>query len=89
MQKPAPHTPDTQILAVTGGAGFVGSHLIRRLLSEYPEATIVSIDNYLSGTPANHVDSPRAIYLTASTVEINDIWDQHGLPAPSAVLHLG
>ena len=29
---------------VTGGAGFIGSHLVRRLISKYPEMTVVNLD---------------------------------------------
>ena len=78
-----------QTLVVTGGAGFVGSHLIRRLLSDYPTANVVSIDNYLTGSVQKHVDNPRARYLNASTVDINTVWDREKLPAPAAVFHLG
>jgi dTDP-glucose 4,6-dehydratase len=36
---------------VTGGAGFLGSHLCDRLLAE--GAPVVCIDNFLTGSPAN------------------------------------
>jgi UDP-glucose 4-epimerase len=78
-----------QTLLVTGGAGFVGSNLIRRLLSDNPGAQIVSVDNYFTGTEDNHVEDPRAIYIHASTVDISKIWANHGLPSPSVVYHLG
>lgn len=39
---------------VTGGAGFVGSHLSRRLLSEGHEVLVV--DNFYTGSRANIVD---------------------------------
>ena len=78
-----------QALLVTGGAGFVGSHLIARLLTEYPTARIVSIDNYLTGTADKHVADPRVRYLNASTVDINTVWEREQLPSPVAVYHLG
>lgn len=39
---------------VTGGAGFVGTNLIRRLLKKGHQ--VVSIDNYNTGLEANHQD---------------------------------
>jgi len=36
---------------VTGGAGFLGSHLCERLVSEGHE--VLALDNFLTGTPAN------------------------------------
>ena len=38
---------------ITGGAGFVGSALIRKLIRKYKNIEIVSIDNYSSGYKSN------------------------------------
>ncbi len=77
------------VFAVTGGAGFVGSHLIRALLEAYPDARIVSVDIYLPGTPGIRVEDRRVTHLDVSTVDINEEWEAAGLPAPTAVFHLG
>ena len=31
-------------IAITGGAGFIGSHLIRRFVKNYPEYLIINLD---------------------------------------------
>ncbi|MFC4533947.1 UDP-glucuronic acid decarboxylase family protein [Sphaerisporangium dianthi] len=38
-------------VVVTGGAGFLGSHLCERLLAE--GAAVICMDNFLTGSPAN------------------------------------
>jgi UDP-glucose 4-epimerase len=41
-------------ILVTGGAGFIGTNLIKRLVSEKHD--VVSLDNYDSGSVSNHID---------------------------------
>lgn len=38
-------------ILVTGGAGFIGSHLIEKLLQE--KHFVISVDNYFTGNPVN------------------------------------
>ena len=44
-------------ILVTGGAGFVGTNLIKRLVTEGHQIT--SIDNYSTGLRTNHIDGVR------------------------------
>ena len=53
-------------LVVTGGAGFVGSNLIKSLLN-FKNYTILSVDNYSSGSVNNHVKNKRVKYLKFDT----------------------
>ena len=43
-----------KIIIVTGGAGFVGSNLIKLLIAK-TQFKILSLDNYSSGTRKNHI----------------------------------
>jgi len=59
-------------LIVTGGAGFIGSNLILKLLSS-TNFKIISLDNYSSGTRKNHVKNPRIKYINGDTSQIDNI----------------
>ena len=57
------------ILVVTGGAGFIGSNLISKLL-EFKKFRVLSIDNYSSGLSKNHIKNKRVTYLNGNTKNI-------------------
>ena len=59
-------------ILITGGAGFVGTNLIKFLLKE-TNYKIISIDNYYSGTKKNHLKNSRVKYITGNTVDIDKI----------------
>lgn len=68
---------------VTGGAGFLGSHLCERLLDEGCE--VLCLDNYLTGSPANveHLLERNGFRLVRC-----DVTDYLHVPGPvDAVLH--
>ena len=60
-------------ILITGGSGFIGSHLIKKFLKIYNDIKIFSLDNYLSGFKKNEVNDERVIYIENSTVNINKI----------------
>ena len=59
-----------KFIVVTGGAGFVGSNLIKLLIRK-TKFKIISLDNYSTGTTKNHILSKRIIYLRGNTIKIS------------------
>jgi UDP-glucose 4-epimerase len=55
-------------ILVTGGAGFIGTNLIKSLLSE--GHTVVSVDNYNTGLKSNHQDG--CLYLNKDIRTMSD-----------------
>jgi len=60
------------IIIVTGGAGFVGSNLIKSLLKK-TNKKIISLDNYSSGNKKNHLKNNRVKYFKSNTINISKI----------------
>ena len=59
-----------KIIVVTGGAGFIGSNLIKYLIIK-TNYNIISIDNYSTGKRKNHVKSKRVKYIKCENKNIS------------------
>jgi len=75
-----------KIIVVTGGAGFVGSNLIKLLLKK-TKCKILSIDNYSSGFKKNHIKSKNVKYLKGDTKNIFQILNKPQLI--NSIFHFG
>ena len=62
----------TKKIVITGGAGFVGTNLIKYFL-EKTKLNIISIDNYSSSSKKNHIQSSRVRYIKAHTKNISSV----------------
>jgi len=69
-------------ILVTGGAGFVGSHLCERL-TKCTTNNVYSLDNYFTGSELNHV--PNVTYIRGNTEDITKLITFK----PDILYHLG
>ena len=60
------------IIIVTGGAGFVGSNLIEKLV-KFKKYKVISLDDYSTGKKVNHINNKKVSYLKTSTKNIEKI----------------
>ena len=75
-----------KLIVVTGGAGFVGTNLIKFLLSK-TKYNIISLDNYSSGTKKNHIKNSRIKYFKGETSNISKILKKY--KNINAIFHFG
>ena len=61
------------IIVVTGGAGFIGSSLIKYFVENKFKEKIISIDNYSTGNKKNHVQNNNVKYLKSENKNINKL----------------
>src|SRR3989344_6508621 len=74
-------TGNKKTVLVTGGAGFIGSHLCRRLVKNGNR--VISLDNYFTGSKDNHIEGVE--YREGHTKDI----EKYITETPDIIYHLG
>ncbi|MEI6326904.1 MAG: NAD-dependent epimerase/dehydratase family protein [Candidatus Roizmanbacteria bacterium] len=72
-------------ILITGGAGFLGSHLAKRLLKENHKVTV--IDNFLTGSISNLPKDPDLTVIDKDVCDIS-YHSLHGLRKINQIYHL-
>ena len=83
MTSPPTGAPGRPRVVVTGGAGFIGSHLVDRLLAERREVLV--IDDLSTGMWENLGAGPRFEQLDVATADIGHLFATW---RPAVVYHL-
>ena len=77
-------------ILVTGGAGFIGSHLCERLLQEGND--VISLDNYFTGTKANIIHLMNNKYFEVIRHDVTmpfyaEVDEIYNLACPASPIH--
>ena len=79
-------------ILVTGGAGFIGSHVIRRMINNYPKYRIINYDKLTyAGNLKNLVDVESAenyVFVKADICDVTTLKEVFEKYAISDVIHL-
>ena len=59
------------IVLITGGAGFIGSSLIKSFIKNKYNYKIISLDNYSTGTKKNHIINKNVKYINGDNKDID------------------
>ena len=57
-------------ILITGGAGFIGSNLVKTIIENKLAKKIIVLDNYSSGSKKNHFLNKKVIYIKGNTKNI-------------------
>lgn len=79
-------------LIITGGAGFIGSHVVRRMVNEYPNYQIINLDKLTyAGNLANLKDIENKSnyrFVKADITDSQQMLDVFNEVQPDGIIHL-
>ncbi len=85
-------TAQPRTIIITGGAGFIGSHVIRLLVNKYPEYNIVNLDALTYAGNLENLrdieDAPNYFFEKANILNAEDIDKVFVKHQPTGIIHL-
>ncbi len=83
---------DSKTIVITGGAGFIGSHTVRRFVNQYPDYRIINVDKLTyAGNLANLRDiesAPNYHFVKADITDQALMMELFEREKPHGVIHL-
>jgi len=79
-------------IIITGGAGFIGSHVVRRFVNQYPDYRIINLDKLTyAGNLSNLKDienKPNYQFIKADITDSSQMLDIFKKETPDGIIHL-
>ena len=79
-------------IIITGGAGFIGSHVVRLFVNKYPDYRIVNLDALTyAGNLENLRDiesKPNYIFEKVNILDVNELDRLFSSYQPDGIIHL-
>ncbi len=79
-------------IIITGGAGFIGSHVVRLFVNKYPEYNIINLDNLTYAGNLENLkdieDKPNYTFVKADIVDADAMDKIFAQYQPDGILHL-
>ena len=83
---------DKRNILITGGAGFIGSHVVRRLIHNYPEYNIINLDLLTYAGNLENIkdieDAPNYTFVKGDILDIEQMRSIFSKYDINAVIHL-
>src|SRR5215213_6873649 len=82
----------TKTIIITGGAGFIGSHVVRLFITKYPHYKIINLDALTYAGNLENLkdieDAPNYVFEKVNILdakELERVFEEHN---PNGVIHL-
>jgi dTDP-glucose 4,6-dehydratase len=83
---------EKQTLLISGGAGFIGSHVVRRLVQKYPQYRIINLDALTYAGNLENLkdieDQPNYVFYKGDVTDSNTLSELFGLYEVNGIIHL-